>query len=664
MNACELDLVKNIKLQYPKGLDLEGIVTALSEQMGDLSKGQSILNDISELLKEGDNIGVKVNSTHDLHDLFIINGHFNPKLYSQVKNLVKEIISDNIFNRRSGICWNNRILNSALSRYEPSDPISAYITYTNIKSGVIKDASDIAIYLVNNHLSTIVNIWYKDIIVFDNTTSSYKWAPKEHNRKDWYDDDDTRDMPISAILEMLCSTTPIHKFGNEITTIPNMYITKYSFYYAISKVVEDIKSNESEYKKFLDNPITIIDYIINNDKWGNFNKVSDSLAETIIKSFIYKWICIKDITGNTNLSWLYKNSITADAKGYNPLNIIIAAATKFQSNTYVEYDINDNDTKLELSLNGGPVYMQWLDNISRIVETTKLDYFKINNEITNEVLNHKVKTIFGYHDGITEGNRTIFIETIKQISGNISAIKDGTFQDKIKSENNMLMKLFPIVNKYNPYAVIGSIKNKADKSLPTIGLSSIGSKINEEVSRNKMYVDKQKQIWGNKYIPKPYEHTKLFSKNIKISTEYRSSIKNGEYVKEPNEMSKPEAIKTTFLRDFLPGYKSNSSIRIQAITPSDKTRIPLFVIDNWKSYAENGGIEQNAKTTIHDMYSSALKNSIINTARVLFASTEDAILKEKLIKIINNKNLLEQADQLNQLLKEQRINQDVLNEAI
>ncbi len=678
MNACELDLVRNIKLQY-SNQNLKEIIEHLhtSGNIPTSLNKTELFNQITELLKEGDNIGVKVNSTHSLHDLFIINEHFNPQLYSQVKNLVKEVISDRIFNHRSGICWNNRILNVALKQFKPDNPITAYTTYTEIKNRTISNPQDIAEYLINNHLSTVINTWYKDVITFDATTSLYKWAPKEHNRKDWYDDDDTRDMPISSILETLCSTTPICKFGDEITPIPNMYITKYSLYYAISEVVKDIKSNAEAYKNFLDNPITIIDYIIGS-KWGDFGKSSDSLGETIIKSFIYKWI-----NDGYRFSNLYNNSITTNAKGYNPLNIIIAAATKFQSNTYVEYDVNGNDKKLELSLNGGPVYMQWLDNISRIVEVKtftneegKLDisYFKYvpEEDNNNAILNAKVRLIFGYNEGITSANKQIFIDAINQIFQHISAIKNGTFQESLKEEQNMLMRVFPIVNKYNPHAIVGSIRNNADKSLPTIGLSSVGSKINEEVDRNRMYSEKQRQIWGKKYISKPYEHTKLFGENIKIDTEYRSSIKNGEYVKEPNEMSKPEAIKTAFLRDFLPGYKNgmmktgDRSIRIQAITPSDKTRIPLFIISDWESYTKNGGIEQNAKTTIHSMYESALKNSVMNILRVLYPSISETSqdLQKELLLIANNKNLLEQVDQLNKFLKKYKVNQNILNEAI
>lgn len=661
MNSCELDLVKMIKTKFSQGdISPDEFVLSIMSGYKETDKTE-VEKEITRLLNEDGNTGVKINTPYALDELFMIRGHFRPDLYTQVRNKVKVQITKKIFDSASGVCQTNAMLHATLIGLSKSDVSSAVSKYLRIKSGQLSNADLIANYLVNYHLPTIINTWYKDVITFDETTQKYKWAPKEHNRTDWYDDDDTRDMPISTILEELCTQTSVRKFGKTIETLGNRRLTKYSFYYAVSEVIKDMQLNNKEaYKKFLDNPISIIDYIINS-KWGDYKKSADSLAETVIKSFFYQWIY-----NGYNYSNLFTNSISWGAQGFNPLNIIIAAATKFQSNNYIEYNLVDGDSTLTLAFNQGPVYMQWIDNVTRIAKQKGENFFNIDNKITLEDLQTKTIILFGSDVTITENTKKNFVDAIKFIYEHFSAVNGDNLQEKLKSsKDNPFTKLFPIVNKYNPYIVIGAIKNAADKSLPTIGLASVGSRIKDEIIRNRSYADNQKtvhnQCFGkDSYIKKPYEHTTLFdTDNVIITTEYRSSIQKYDVIKEPNDVSKPEAVKTTFLKDFLPGYRSSEddTVRIQAITPSDKTRIPLFNIKGWKNtYGTGKSLKQKTQNTIKNMYESALKNSIEN---IITALTFDGIILK-----FKSTDLLGKADELNKQLMEQHIDQNRLNKAL
>ena len=234
------------------------------------------------------------------------------------------------------------------------------------------------------------------------------------------------------------------------------------------------------------------------------------------------------------------------------------------------------------------------------------------------------------------------------------------FDSLLKSASYVYVQpMFLALTRNLPY-VKGTTVNVLGKQLPTIGIASVTHSIPTEIYSLKNKVLKNKKIYW-KYLSDSKNRLTMPTAVAELSTLwnaevaalpktiYRSTInyRDGELIKDPTELSISESFKLSFIADYLQAGKN--TIRIEAITPSDKKRIPFFEFDLSKLYIEDVRLSDFEEAhelmlkQITQFYKQSLINTIndfiqvLNIENVVYASLDSSADElQHLVKIINS----------------------------
>ena len=261
------------------------------------------------------------------------------------------------------------------------------------------------------------------------------------------------------------------------------------------------------------------------------------------------------------------------------------------------------------------------------------------------------KYLFGNDIEVNSSNKHLFDDALNTIIDYYNS-NSTNLVDYLKDNDagiKSIKSILNLVNIYNPYAIRGNIEDASKKSLPTVNLRSVAASIREEVYRlinnnkayKKIYADKGKE---NDINIAPYEHSMMFQQynneisrnrrskdsiliNPFIRTVYRSTLtKNIDGVletKSSGDLSIPEAFDISIYHDFIDNWnkKGDNVVRIQAITPSDKPKIPFFEFSTYRLkelYGRNNkDIEKNVLREYRNIYYQNALNTI-HTLNILF----------------------------------------------
>lgn len=706
MNFCELDILKNIKKAISDDVTQEVVIDTVAKEVAS-ANGQElsfVKNRLNQLFAEENNMAGP-NALQNLLDFFRVNGTLDHKAYNKVKKITRQIILEYILDNRSmgRLVRSNEDLNISLdalvNEYRAclnykDDITSPLIAYYNIEADKQQSflmPDNIAAYLIATHLPVIIQSWLNDVIGYDPDSGLYAFNVKHDIREDYREDYD-KEANLNAMLEIMLAATPLKKFdadGYEEEVYENRTLVKTSLFYSINKELEVMP--ESDYVEYLKNPYYLIDYLVK--KYAHTGSHANRY-ENIIHSFLDKWVYSAG-----RYTAFYKNSQegATEFTGYNPLDIFIKSFDKYRTNIYLDYNIDEGADVLSLEDDeNSKAYGQLMDHVnSRLfsldnpvfngafVKNSK-DQYLLSDSITEDELSDISRYIFGEHIDVDEGSFASLKDAIQQILDfkNQTAVTDFTEFLKQKSGKekraSKILTVLNIINAYNPYSIKGSAKNAEGTSLPMIGLGSVANTIEDQVYRNRIRLSAIKESYkaANLTIPvSPFEQTTLFNthkkgseNNIFLRTVYRSTIRkdiDGELeIKGVGNLSILEAFKLAFIEDFLKGWKAkeDSRIRFQAITPSDKPRIPLFEESTFaiksKFGTTNKEIEKKVISEIRNIYAQNLVNTVNNFIDVLGARIKKL---DPDAKNVSNEELLKAANSVNKYLKSHNISETILN---
>lgn len=356
--------------------------------------------------------------------------------------------------------------------------------------------------------------------------------------------------------------------------------------------------------------------------WGN-----------ILYSFYKKWL-----SPDTKFyqSFYYNAAGNQDT---NPIDVIIGNVRKYAPQTYLQYDIDGNVSELKLEFGeNSQAYSRLTGNlesnkenlISGLVKSGMAQYdpnsgkyiyidgsvasILTDTEGNKAIKQNAIKRLFGNNLNMSESDLTdieygvrAFIDFVNSNLNDISRFKTKGHFDPDKYNGLTLGTIFTTIinnsNRYNPYAIEGAVKNAMDKSLPTIGLANVGNTVDKIIHENRVH-QKESDISYDKAIAiasdagritsivkpvSPAKHSILVgqnrnSRNLYKKTAYRTTLSakiDGEDVfKDPSDFSSEEWFEITCNQDIInPLFSNGDELRIQAITPSDKPKIPIFIFD-------------------------------------------------------------------------------------
>ena len=260
-----------------------------------------------------------------------------------------------------------------------------------------------------------------------------------------------------------------------------------------------------------------------------------------------------------------------------------------------------------------------------------------------------------------EGTSSVVMQSVDAFLGLVAESKNmGTkFDSLLKSASYVYVQpMFLALTRNLPY-VKGTTVNALGKQLPTIGISSVTHSMPTEIYSLKHKVRKNKDIYwkhneqGRRlHVPTTVaELSTLWDTEVSglPKTIYRSTINyhDGELIKDPTELSISESFKLSFIADYLQAGKN--TIRIEAITPSDKKRIPFFEFDLSKLYVGDIRLSdfEDAYEPMLKQISQFYKQSLVNTINdfiqvlniqgMAYATLDtDAATIQNLVKTINS----------------------------
>ena len=174
MKSCELDILKYLKSKLDSGIDIyQSLDTVSREVATELGENSNEIKQRLEQLLADNSLTLEGDPSIDLVDFFKINGKYNPIAYTKVKQRVREIIIEYLFNDTTLLATNdentNLILTSmsdwfsqnlSLDNGNTVSKLAFYFKLTkndDIKSKYLEDYDLIAHYLIAAHLPTIVN---------------------------------------------------------------------------------------------------------------------------------------------------------------------------------------------------------------------------------------------------------------------------------------------------------------------------------------------------------------------------------------------------------------------------------------------------------------------------------------------------------------------------
>lgn len=712
MNFCELEIVRDIENKISQGKTQDEVIKTVALEISNQSGlgVSSVEKALKDLLNE-DTKTISPNTTENLIEFFRNSkGTIDHVAYSKVKGVAKNQILKSILSDSGFLVRNNVQLNAAFSNLSDTskeycstiDEYSSIAMYLDIKANKDEYLAMpflVAQYLLAEHLPLVVQSWFKNLVKYNTDTNKYEFNIKDKVRQD-YRDDSEKEAELSSTLEIMLQATPLKKFrsdGSIEEVIYNRTLTKTNLFYAINDELNAM--SDADYIQYLKDPYYLIEYLV---KKYTKDGVHSTLSENVIHSFINEWI-----HNGVNYTTFYKNSKNGltTYSGYNPLDIFLKSFDKFRNNSYIDYDLQNGESILETKVNKNSAsYGKLCDFINSrglnlnnfpkiFIYNKDKNTFSVKNNIDVKDLNSVSRYIFGEQINIKEAERKSFVDVLELIAKFKSQKSEKNFAEFLnnanKNEKSRSQKVLIVLNKinmYNPYSVKGSDKNKLDKALPLIGISSVAGTLQDQIYRNKIRldeIDEKYRAAGKERSKSPIEqtrlsqHTKGSEENLYIGTIYRSTLtgtisgRNGattEVTKSVDDLSTTESFKLSYEIDFLKGWTSNNDeiIRIQAITPSDKKRIPFFMFSSRtikNTYGnKNKDIEKKVLAELRNIYGQYLLNTINDFAEVLNISLSEGFKKD--IKECTFDELIKNVAIINNYLKDNFITTDILNSAV
>lgn len=681
MNSCELDIIKHIKNRINTGEDSSQVIDSIAGEVAnnigdDKDRVKSRLID----LLYNKNTTVNSSPIDDILSLFKVGKFYDSRAYSSVKAIVRSMLINALFNSPNGIATNDdkadinlkslmKISSQQLSikNNSKTSKLAFYLYYTkddSTKRDMINNYELFAKYLIAAHLPTVINAWMSDIITYNNKDDKYSLNIKSQIKKDWNDEIDLKEAKLNSLLKILLENTPMYKFNIDGTVDDDFdskkHLTQQSFFAAFNKMLDNM--DPKDYNSYISNPYYILDYMEN--KYLN-SGAHGTLEDNIIHSFMYTWIVSP--YGDSYMYEHFKNDGPSSLE-FNPIDIIVRNINKYRINTYIDMKISDKDPNvvdynvLTLNINDDArLYNRLCDSVSFILKNANNTFFgrfiDINEDgkwlrIKDNVnLTPVYKYLFGNDIEVNSSNKHLFENALNTIIDYYNS-NSTNLVDYLKGNDigiKSIKSILNLVNIYNPYAIRGNIEDASKKSLPTVNLRSVAASIREEVYRlinnnkayKKIYTDKGKE---NDINIAPYEHSMMFQQynneisrnrrsknsiliNPFIRTVYRSTLtKNIDGVletKSSGDLSIPEAFDISIYHDFIDNWnkKGDNVVRIQAITPSDKPKIPFFEFSTYRLkelYGRNNrDIEKNVLREYKNIYYQNALNTI-HTLNILF----------------------------------------------
>lgn len=642
ISFCEINLAKQLQAQISSSEDISSAIDSLAQELcaQDPERDFIITKHRLEKIYSITTNTAQNTTTIDLRNFFRKNGRIDGIKYEKVKRYVQQYLLNRILGRETDYvmsttsehltdCLNNIVdwLKNFNAYTNDSSAINHYfsITVSDGENVSIKDdisIEEIADYLMINHLPVVVNTWMRDMLKYDHTTGEYSFNIAHKIRTDYRSDDD-KEVNINGYLDRMLEATPIYAYDPDgPIEKSNRIITRKAFLNAIANEVS--KMSDDVLENFLRDPYTLFNYLI--DKYTNDIDTLTQLNDVnsiMMYSFIQHWQDV--LNDGLNL---------ADTDGYHPVDIIIKAFDKYRDNTYYEYDVQKGITTLELKVSEtSTVFGQMCDKLDLKEPLPNAVFDKINGkwEVKKSAnyiqASFYFKSLFGFDLDVEEVVNLLesFSISIAEFYNQSKSAKDFFTGDGASTALSLLNR----ANLYNPYIVSGTRDNKLGKALPIVGVKSVANSIKENVLRNKIHSEENGQRYDVANLTKwkpitPAFHSTL-SKNLSIfdKTVYDTTLNNGDdQHKGTTDLSTPEAFLLAFKTKFWDQWNMDGGkIAIQAITPSDKSKIPSFTFFAHaikQSYgATNPEIEKNVLNEIHNVYAQQLINTL-NDFALLF----------------------------------------------
>lgn len=693
MKFCQIEIVK--------GINSVNDSIKRNEIKAEIAKEYNIsIDELNRWIADGSN-SVSSDPRRSILGFFESSKGKNNKAYNRIKRKCRNLIIDSLFNSRTPAV-DNRELNSKLQSL-----ISAKMNFRNYSEQYkgIKDAIEIykmgdnafkeendqfiIDYLLINHMDLIVGAWLNELISYDNGVYSYD--PEYKIRDDWNSEDfDSKEPDVNALIKVMLDQVNVGKFKDgKLTSIGTSSIEKQSFL-SIATWFMNTLSNE-DYAKCVENPYYILEVI----KKRFVGATTHSLNENVLASFANKFLF--DLSSGEEKQFLKSfKDFSFRSTGFSPLDIFINAFTKYMPLRYWDQNVNGETLSIGGNNNDeliGEVYNKICRNIETTVNQKVVDDISSAIKSKSSYVKKLINRFFPFDIEISKRNEAKIFAFLQSVvnwynSENNKDVKDKIkFADWIKSNSDKygvetysknLRNIIDEETITNPNIISGSQKNITEKMLPTTGVVTVAGNIKLSVFKN----EENRKRLGFTY-PSVYSQGFLYSD---ITTERKDDLEmpifngtkyfstlfiEGLEAKEFTNLSFQEQFKLSFLSNFYKGWSSNSEILIEAITPSDKKRIPWFSFNagklkekfgnNWKTMEPKIINEMQA---IHAQY---LLNSINDFNRVLGRDTIDPntisnakLEKEGLSRIIPN--LLEEAKKIQDIIKnetEQSLNKKI-----
>ena len=397
LNSCELQFAQAIDVQNPEQsiekiaqeidpTDVEGVKQQLSKIYADYS-GHT------------DSLGIEA-----LHSIFKIRNSAGKEVLDnrfllQVKRKVNETIVKSIFSGKpftTGVLTNT--LKGISSIYKRDLPVNESWKFVVDRQTIIgnNEVDRFSSYLLAFHMPLLINSWYNKIITYDPDTGQYEYNIHTKIRTDWNTDAfEEQEAELNNMLEIMLNATQLRDYGtSNVTFVPNIYLTKNSFFYAIAKFSEYIAKNQVDgqdhYAIFTENPYYVFEYVKNNpiDKaelWVN-----------VLKSFADTWLYTNNEYGETVDTKFIEDSKKSLKSEFNPLHVLLTTIVKYRPQAYSEISLGKDGkfSSTVLDIDSG--------NLAPIIAKTSI---KIKNTSTAEIVaafpgvfkvsNNKLTTVEG-----------------------------------------------------------------------------------------------------------------------------------------------------------------------------------------------------------------------------------------------------------------------------
>ena len=639
MKFCQIEIVKSLN-SINNPVDRGNVKREIAEALG------ISIDIIDNWIADGSN-SISSNPILNILGFFDSKNGKNNRAYNRIRKKFRSIIIDRLFNS-SYIAVDNRELNDNINNLIVSKKVVRGYNEANkglfdsvriykMGDSIFNEENDefILDYLMINHMDLLINSWLKELVACNNGV--YTYNPEYNIRTDYNSEKfDEQEPDVNALIKVLLDSVDVSKFKNGIKVDQKHYfsIEKNAFLYVASNFMN--KLSAKEYKECVDNPYYILEVIKNKYK----GSTTHSLEDNVLASFVDKYLFDLKTGDERNFLRSFKD-YSFITLGFSPLDIFINAFTKYMPVSYIDQNVDGTRTIIN-NINGdednviiGEIYNKICNNIKPVAKRISEILNKSNVESPSFECMIYLNDIFPFHINVTPNNKPKIDEFLLSIKKWYSSSDAGDFVDWIKDNSNdngynyglLLREIISSETGTNTTIISGSRKNISGKMLPISGINTVAGNIKLSIARNE--TNKEKLGFSGKTV---YSQGFLFNdvtkdrgeldKPIFNGTIYLSSLfAEGLQVKEFSDLSFQEQFKLSFLSNFYNGWKNNTNIYIEAITPSDKKRIPLFDFNAAKLKNEFGSnwqeIERNVISEMQSIHAQYLLN-VLNGFSELF----------------------------------------------